>query len=125
MTDVTLSEEMLQRLLTQAVATALTAKGGKGKTKEKKARPPMTEEQKAANRAKVDAETIVNFTAQGYKDVRPRENVRTYDKWIENGRRVRRGEKSTKCGSWPLFHYDQTDPFLVPTSAADEGAVTH
>jgi hypothetical protein len=55
----------------------------------------------------------VAFKAKGYKDVQPRVNVMTYDKWIENGRRVRKGEKSVKCGSWPLFHLEQTDPIAT------------
>lgn len=75
----------------------------------KKGHTPLTDEQKAANRAKVDIQTLANFTAKGYKDVQPRVNVMTYNKWIEAGRRVKKGEKSTICGSFALFHVDQTE----------------
>lgn len=108
---VTLTPEALQAVIATAVAAALAAKGKKAKgTGEKKGRKPLTDEQKAANKVKVEAETVKTFKAAGYKDVQPRVNVMTYNKWIENGRRVKKGEKSIKCGSFPLFHIDQTDP---------------
>src|SRR4051812_43145155 len=88
-----LTPEMLQELVSKAVAAAIATKKTKGSSKEKKARTPMTEEQKASNRAKVDAVTVTNFEAKGYQNVQPRVDVMTYDKWIENGRRVRKGEK--------------------------------
>jgi hypothetical protein len=105
---VTVSPADLAAMIAQAVAAAMPAKKAKA-TGEKKERKPLTEEQKAERRAKVDELTLVAFKEKGYKDVQPRINVMTYDKWIENGRRVRKGEKSVKCGSWPLFHLDQTD----------------
>lgn len=109
---VSVTKDDLAAMLAQAVAAALAAKPKKAKG-EKTARKPLTEEQKAERRAKVDEATLVAFKAKGYKDVQPRVNVMTYDKWIENGRRVRKGEKSVKCGSWPLFHLDQTDPIAT------------
>lgn len=47
----------------------------------------------------------------GFADAKPRENVLTYDRWLELGRKVRKGEKSIvvagrKSG---LFHISQTD----------------
>lgn len=111
---VTLTPEALQAVIATAVAAALAAKGKKAKgTGEKKGRKPLTDEQKAANKVKVEAETVKTFKAAGYKDVQPRVNVMTYNKWIENGRRVKKGEKSIKVGSFPLFHVDQTEPLTV------------
>ncbi len=109
---VSVTKEDLAAMLAQAVAAALATKPKKDKG-EKTARKPLTDEQKAERRAKVDKQTLVAFKAKGYKDVQPRVNVMTYDKWIENGRRVRKGEKSVKCGSWPLFHRDQTDAIVT------------
>lgn len=106
---VSVTKDDLASMIAAAVAAAVATKPKKAKG-EKTVRKPMTEEQKAERRSKVDEATLVSFTAKGYKDVQPRINVMTYDKWIENGRRVRKGEKSVKCGSWPLFHLDQTDP---------------
>jgi hypothetical protein len=108
--QVTLTPEALAAMVSQAVAKALESK--KSSKKEKGAKPgrkPLTDEQKAANRAKTDLATVTNFTAKGYKDVQPRVNVMTYNKWIENGRRVKKGEKSIVCGSFALFHKDQTE----------------
>lgn len=114
MTDkntVTLTQEALQQAVAMAVTAALEARKSTKQAKgQKKGRKPLTDEEKAKNRAKVDAETIKNFKAAGFADVKPRENVRTYNKWIEVGRRVKKGEKSVKCGSFPLFHLDQTEP---------------
>jgi hypothetical protein len=105
-----MTEEQVAELITKAVATALQAKKGNKKAKAAKpGRKPLTDEQKAENRVKTDAATVANFTAKGYKDVQPRENVMTYNKWIENGRRVKKGEKSVKCGSFALFHVNQTE----------------
>lgn len=110
--NVSVTATELAAMIAQAVAAALPAKKAKA-AGEKKERKPLTDEQKAERRAKVDEQTVANFKAKGYKDVQPRVNVMTYDKWIESGRRVRKGEKSVKCGSWPLFHLDQTDPIVT------------
>lgn len=109
--QVTLTPDALATMVTQAVAAALEAKKSTKKAKgaEKTGRKPLTEEQKAANKDKTDKATLANFTAKGYKDVQPRINVMTYNKWIENGRRVKKGEKATVCGSFALFHKDQTE----------------
>lgn len=104
-----MSEQLTPELLAAITAAVAAAKGGKKAKGEKKGRKLLTEEQKDANRAKVDAQTVAAFEKLGYKNVKPRENVRTFNKWIENGRRVKKGEKSVKCGSWPLFHFDQTE----------------
>ena len=109
---VSVTKDDLASMIAAAVAAAVASKPKKAKG-EKAARKPLTDEQKAERRAKVDEATLTNFKAKGYKDVQPRVNVMTYDKWIENGRRVRKGEKSVKCGSWPLFHLDQTDPIAT------------
>lgn len=81
-----------------------TQKGKRGKKRAK-----LTDAERAAFIAKNDAEAIAQFTAAGYADVQPRVNVLTYDKWIANGRMVRKGEKSTQVGPFRLFHISQTD----------------
>jgi len=104
----------LAKMIADGVAAALAANKATKKAKGgKPGRKPQTDEEKAKNRAKVEAETIKAFKAAGFDDVQPRVNVMTYNKWIENGRRVKKGEKSVKCGSFPLFHVSQTDPIKV------------
>lgn len=102
------TEEQLAHIA-KLVAAQKPARKAKSKARSG-GRKKLTDDEKAANRAKVDVETIQKFTAAGYKDVKPRENVRTYNKWIESGRMVNKGQKSIKCGSFPLFHLDQTSP---------------
>ncbi len=105
-TTVTVSPADLVKMIADAIAASKPARKAKGA---KTARKPLTEEQKQANRDKTDVATFENFTAKGYKDVQPRINVMTYNKWIENGRRVKKGEKATICGSFALFHVAQTE----------------
>ncbi len=112
MSEVSVSPAELAKLIAEGVQEALKAAKPQRKTKQAKSggRKPMTEDEKAARRAKTDVETVTKFTAAGYTNVVPRETVRTYNKWIEVGRMVKKGQKSIKCGSFPLFHLDQTDP---------------
>lgn len=97
-------------------AMAQPKKGKKAKAED------LTDEQKAARKvermAANDAECIKVFTAAGFKDVRPRVNVLTYGKvkedgtktgWLDQGRKVKKGEKSHRVGNFNLFHIDQTE----------------
>ena len=111
----TFSLEELQKLIAEGVAAAMATDRATKKAKGKPGAKPKTDEEKATARAKTDAETIKNFKAAGYKEVEPRINVMTYNRWIENGRRVKKGEKSVKCGSFPLFHIDQTEAIGTKT----------
>ena len=101
----------LAKMIADGVAAALAANKATKKAKGgKPGRKPQTDEEKAKNRAKVDAETIAKFEAAGYKNVVPRETVKTYQRWLMEGRLVQKGQKAIKCGSFPLFHLDQTAP---------------
>jgi hypothetical protein len=62
-----------------------------------------------ARRKANDEECIRVFKAAGYKVVEPRFNVLTYKKWLEKGRRVKKGEKGFSVGPFKLFHEDQTE----------------
>ena len=121
---VTVTKAELADAIAQAVALAMAAqpaKKAKGKIKTAKpGKEPLTEEQKRAKRDLLDAATFANFKAKGYVDIQPRINIMTFNRWIENGRRVKRGEKATICGSFPLFHVAQTEPLL-----AEEDATKH
>ena len=70
----------------------------------------LTEEQKATKRAKVDAEVVHMFNAEGFKNVQPRVNVMTYNKWLEAGRKVKKGTKGIRVAGFNLFHIDSTEP---------------
>ena len=92
-------------VLAKAVASALTA----DKPKAKKGKKPLSEAERAAFRSANDAICVEAFTKAGFKDVQPRVNVMTYKRFVEAGRKVRPGEKSTKVGPFALFHVSQTD----------------
>ena len=97
------------------------AKGGRKVKAKGRGRQKLTEAEKAVFMAKNDAECVATFEAAGYKDVQPRVNVLTYDKWIElHARRVKKGEKGLRVGPFNLFHRDQTaelSAIAAPTSA--------
>ena len=103
-----------QAQLMKALAAALgvaTVSTKKGKSKKAKGSQKLTEAEKADYRASNNAEAVKLFTAKGAVGLTPdnvRESVMTYDKWLDQGRRVRKGEKSTKVGAFSLFHKDQT-----------------
>ena len=112
MAKVEVTLEQLQKMVADGVAAAMMAQKATKSTK-KRGRKPMSDEEKTKNRDKIDVETIANFQKSGYKDVQPRVNVLMYNKWLEQGRRVKKGEKAVKCGSFPLFHIDQTEPITA------------
>jgi len=117
-----MTQAQLANAVATAVAAALAGKGAKsqtrrGKTKTKKAKgrgEKLTEAEKATFMAQNDAKCVTAFEKAGHKDVKPRVNVLTYNKWVEQGRMVRKGEKSVKVGPFALFHIDQTDLILTP-----------
>ena len=113
----------MQAAIAQAVAMAIASmnqpKGAtkaksKGKpvkgSKKKPGREKLTDAEKAVFAAKNDADCITAFQAAGHKNVQPRINVLTYKKWLEKGRRVKKGEKSVAVGPFRLFHENQTSP---------------
>jgi hypothetical protein len=70
--------------------------------------PQSFTESEARRKANYE-ECIRVFKAAGYKVVEPRFNVLTYKKWLEKGRRVKKGEKGFSVGPFKLFHEDQTE----------------
>lgn len=124
-----MTEAQTATAIAQAVAAALGMKGlnranPKRKTKGKKAkgREKLSETEKAVFMAQNDAKCIAAFAKAGITDVKPRVNVLTYNKWVEQGRMVRKGEKSVKVGPFALFHESQTD--AIPVAANTETAST-
>jgi hypothetical protein len=70
-----------------------------------------------AQQAKADVSSDMDrlctkaFVRAGYKseDIKPRENVRTYNLWLQAGYRVKAGEQSVRCKSLRLFHASQVE----------------
>jgi hypothetical protein len=58
----------------------------------------------------IDRLTIQAFKRKGFTDIRPRENVLTYAKWVEKGFKVKPGTKAVRIKSLRLFHETQVEP---------------
>ena len=76
-------------------------------------RVKLTDEQKAVN-AKANAEVAEKMFAEaGFKDCQAHVTIKTYDKWVESGRRVKKGEKALRTPKGvALFHLSQTDEIV-------------
>lgn len=116
------AEGAIAEALTRLLADANKPKGRKGRGKKGKGRAKPTEAERAAHMAANDAECVRIFEAAGFKDVKPRDNVKTYNKWVASGRLVRKGEKAQRVGPFALFHVSQTDalPVSQVTQAAEQ-----
>ena len=99
-----LNDPVFKEILAQAVAAAMAAKEA---------------EKPAKDAAKMDATIIRAFERKGYKNVvlfdrnkllveQPDCTVLTYKKWVELGRKVKKGEKAISVKQFSLFHKDQT-----------------
>jgi hypothetical protein len=94
--SVTFTSEELRKVLAEAADAALRQAGyTKQGTPKPKDKPDM------------DALVKKQFAKAGFKDVTPRVDVLTYDKWLEKGFRVKKGEKSVRCKQFRLFHSSQ------------------
>jgi hypothetical protein len=110
-------QQLIAALTQMGIGKPQKAKGGRKVKAKGRGRQKLTDAEKAVFRAKNDAACVETFTAAGYKDVRPRETVLTYDKWVLQGRLVKKGEKSLRVGPFNLFHIDQTS-VITPSAAS-------
>jgi hypothetical protein len=89
----------LNEMVAQAVAAAMAAQVKAA---------PVTDNGSTVNPqlAKRHASILAGFKRKGYKDAKLFTDIKPYKKWLEEGRQVRKGEKSVRG----LFHVKQTDP---------------
>jgi len=66
-----------------------------------------------------DSLVVSSFSALGYADIRPRENVLTYRAWQAAGRQVRKGEKGVPLPVFVPYKGKGENPDSVPASASD------
>ena len=97
------SPEQLQSYIDAAVAKVMEVK-------------KIHEDQKRSD--DMTAAVLKAFKRAGYKAeaIIPHTTVLTYNKWIEQGRRVKKGEVGVRVRSLRLFHVDQTEA-LNPVEA--------
>jgi hypothetical protein len=93
---VAFSPEQLQAVIAEAIAAH-------EKNKQAQTKTDTTDQ--------MNALCIKAFKKAGYNaaDIKPRENIKTYNLWIEAGRKVKQGEKSIKVKCLRLFHLNQTE----------------
>jgi len=108
---VTFNPEPLKAVLDQAVAAALA----KHDAKSKPTIAANSNSKAPQNAAQMDQRVVKAFRRAGFTDAQPRLNVLTYRKWLEQGYRVKPGEKSVKVAQFRLFHASQTQPFNPST----------
>ena len=92
-----------------AVAAAKPQRKVKAKGDTKPGRQKLTDEQKVANAAVNATVAEKLFSDAGFKDCKAHVTIMTYDKWVENGRRVMKGQKALRTPKgMALFHIEQT-----------------
>jgi hypothetical protein len=103
MADPTFNVQSLEQLITKIATDLLDAKA-------KQSRP-------TAKGSDIDRLVAKAFKRAGFGDVEPRVNVKTFNKWIEAGRRPMEGEKSIKVKQFRLFAKSQTRPLTTEEKA--------
>jgi len=114
MTDVTFSPQQLQQVIAEAVAQALAAR--EAKVPANKLVDGKTEQQ-----LRTEVAVCRAFKKAGYGEVKPREDVRTYKRWLAEGWKVKTGERATRVKQFRLFHRSQVE-FVGLPSKADQQA---
>jgi uncharacterized protein (DUF4415 family) len=117
--DMTKSNEMtftpaaLKQVLDAAIAEAVAAALGKAAAQGSAPKNTIVDGRTEAS-LKIDIAVVKAFKRAGYGDVTPREDTRTYNKWLSEGYKVRSGEKATKVKQFHLFHKSQVEFVGIP-----------
>lgn len=108
---VNISKADLAAMIAAAVAQALQAKP--------KADDPANTlvDGKTERQIKIDIAVCRAFKKAGFGEVKPREDVMTYNRWMANGYKVKTGEKSVKVKQFRLFHKSQVEFVGQPDKA--------
>jgi hypothetical protein len=100
-----LQDPALQAIIAQAVATAMAAKEAE--------KPAGKSDQSSKN----EMATIKAFKKKGYGIVKPKVDVLTFNKWIDQGLRPKEGEHAAKVANLRLFHRSQCRPLTKEEAA--------
>jgi hypothetical protein len=101
---ISMTQEELSKLIAEGVAQAMAAEREKVAA-EAAARPKGRSEQSLRNE---DA-CIRAFARAGFGNVTPHVDVLTFNKWLDQGYRVKKGEQSVAVKSLRLFHKSQVE----------------
>lgn len=103
---ITVSKSDLAAMIAQAVAAALS--NGTHKAEAKVPANTLVDG-KTERQLKTDVAVCKAFKKAGFGEVKPREDVMTYNRWMANGFKVKPGEKSVKVKQFRLFHKSQVE----------------
>lgn len=106
---VTFTPEALQAVIAQAVALAMADK--------KAANKPLAKAAQSDRSLKNAIKTVKAFKKAGFGDVKPHEDVLTFNRWMAKGFRPMEGSKSLKVGNLRLFHKSQVRQLSVEEKA--------
>lgn len=112
---VSFTPEALKAVLDGAIAEALAAAGVSPKAG--KAPANTLVDGKTEGQLKLDVLVCKTFKKAGFGEVKPRQDVRTYNRWLSEGWRVRPGEKALKIRQFRLFHKSQVEFVGLPDKA--------
>ena len=104
MANITISPETLAKMINQAVQAAL----GEAKLDRKDAAIAAAKDSKSERSIKNEILAARAFKKAGFGEVKPHEDVKTYNRWIAEGRKVKPGEHAVKVKNLRLFHRSQT-----------------
>ncbi len=116
MTDKSLSPALIAAIA-QAVALAMAnAKPSKEERVFNKKNGPMPGV--SARSVENAKRTAIAFKKLGIKDAIPHQNVKTFNRWMAEGRRPIEGSKAVKVSNLRLFHISQTRLISMEEKAA-------
>jgi len=101
MAKIEITPETLSAMIAQAVQAAL----GEHKAE----RIAAAKEGKSERSMKNEILAVKAFKKAGFGDVKLHDEVKTYNRWIAAGRKVKSGEHAVKIKNLRLFHVSQTE----------------
>jgi hypothetical protein len=112
-----LEDPTLKAIMAQAVATALAAQRAEllqAMAEQKPAKPEASPRLSVAGKSdrsiRTEIAVVRAFAKAGFGKVIPHQNVKTFNRWVAEGRRPIEGTKSLKVANLRLFHVSQTRP---------------
>jgi hypothetical protein len=109
---ITVSRSDLAAMIAKAVAAALS----NGKTEAKPVANTLVDG-KTERQLQLVVQANRAFKKAGFKDAVAHENVKTFNRWMAEGRKVKAGERAIKVKNLRLFHVSQTEFVGIPSKA--------
>jgi uncharacterized protein YqgV (UPF0045/DUF77 family) len=109
---ITVSKSDLAAMIAKAVAAALS-----NGVKEAKPVANTLVDGKTERQLQLVVQANRAFKKAGFKDAVAHENVKTFNRWMAEGRKVKAGERAIKVKNLRLFHVSQTEFVGIPSKA--------